>query len=72
MKKYLLIAGIVCIIGCVLSLLFAALNRFGYYHLMDGTADLYASLYQMMIISFVSGIVLAAAGAVCLIIRATK
>ena len=69
MKKLLLIAGVVIIIAGVIALLFSALQRFGYYHLLDGEADLYIRLHWRMIISFVIGIVLAVIGIVCLIIR---
>ena len=69
MKKLLLIAGVVIIIAGVITLLFSALQRFGYYHLLDGEADMYIRLHWRMIISFVIGIVLVAIGAVCLIIR---
>ena len=55
MKKFLLIIGIVIIIAGVIALLFSALQRFGYYHLFDGDADLYIRLHWGMIISFVIG-----------------
>ena len=70
MKKLLLIIGVVIVIAGVIALLFSALQRFGYYHLLDGEADMYIGLHGRMIISFVIGIVLVATGAVCLIIRA--
>ena len=69
MKKLLLIIGVVAIIAGVIALLFSALQRFGYYHLLDGEADMYVAMRWRMIISFVIGIVLVAIGAVCLIIR---
>jgi uncharacterized membrane protein HdeD (DUF308 family) len=69
MKKMLLIAGIIFIIAGVLSLLYAALNLFGYYHVLDGSADLYRNLHRRMITFGLSGIVLAVLGTVCLIIR---
>lgn len=69
MKKLLLIAGVVIIIAGVITLLFSALQRFGYYHLLDGEADMYIKLHWRMIISFVIGIVLVAIGAACLIIH---
>jgi len=69
MKNLLLIFGIMSMIVCVLSLLFAALNLFGYYHVLDGTAELYIRLHQRMIIFLVIGIVLALIGIVCFIIR---
>ena len=69
MKKLLLIIGVVVIIAGVIALLFSALQRYGYYHLLDGDADLYIRLHRGMIVSFVIGIVLVAMGAVCLIVR---
>ena len=68
-KKLLLIAGVVIIIAGVITLLFSALQRFGYYHLLDGEADMYVAMRWRMIISFAIGIVLVAMGAVCLIAR---
>ena len=70
LKKLLLIAGVVIIVAGVIALIFSALQRYGYYHLLDGDADLYLRLHWRMIISFVIGIVLVAIGAVCLIIHA--
>ena len=69
MKKLLLIIGVVIVIAGVIALLFSALQRYGYYHLLDGDADMYIGLHWRMIISLVIGIVLVAMGAVCLIIR---
>ena len=69
MKKLLLITGIVIIIAGVIALLLSALQRFGYYNLLDGDADMYVRLHRRMIVFFVIGIVLAAIGAVCLFIR---
>ncbi len=69
MKKLLLIAGIVSLSVGVLSLLFAVLSGFGYYHVLDGSSELYASLHRRMIVFGVIGLVLAAVGAVCLIVR---
>lgn len=68
MKELLLIVGIISIIACVLSLLYAALNRHGYYHLLDGEGDMYTRLHRRMIVFFVVGIVLAVIGVVCIII----
>ncbi len=69
MKKLLLVIGIICIIVCVLALLFAGLNMYGYYNVMDGSAELYSRLHARMIASFVVGIVLAVVGLLCLIAR---
>lgn len=72
MKKGLQIAGIACIVGGVPALLFAALSLHGYYHVLDGSAELYARLYRRAVIFFAAGAALAAAGAVCLIARRKK
>ena len=72
MKKMLFIAGIILIIAGVLSLLYAALNLFGYYHVLDGSADLYSRMYRRMITFGLSGIVLAVLGIVSLFIRLKK
>ncbi len=69
MNKILLIFGIVLIVACVLSLLFAGLNLYGYYNILDGSPDLYRNMHRKMIIFSVIGIVLAVVGTVCLIIR---
>ena len=69
MKKILLIVGIVSVIICILSLSFAILNRFGYYHILDGTADLFIGLHRKMIIFFLIGIAFALAGIVSFIIH---
>ena len=68
MKILLLIVGIICIVAGVLSLMFAALNRHGYYNLLDGENDIYIRLRRRMIIFFAVGIVLAVIGIVCIII----
>ena len=72
MKQMLLIAGITLIIAGVLFLLFAALNLFGYYHVLDGSAELYSRMHQRTIVFGLIGIVLAVLGAVCFIIRLKK
>ena len=72
MKKMLLIAGITLIIASVLSLLYAALNLFGYYHVLDGSASLYSNLHRRMITFGLIGIVLAVLGAACFILRLKK
>ncbi len=69
MNRVLLIIGIVVVIAGVLSLAFAALNMLGYYRALDGSQELYARLHQRMIIFGITGLVLSAAGAVCIIIR---
>ena len=49
MKKMLLIVGIILVIAFVLSLLYAALNLYVYYHALDGSAELYSSLHQRIL-----------------------
>ncbi len=72
MKHLLLTVGIISLIVCVLLFADSALSRNGYYHLMDGSADLYSSLHRRMIISLVLGIVLAVIGALCMLLRFKK
>ncbi|MBR2742718.1 MAG: hypothetical protein IKD89_03920 [Clostridia bacterium] len=72
MKKALLVVGIIIIIAGVLSLLFAGLNLFGFYNVLDGSSELYARLHQRSIIFAVIGIVLAVIGAVCIRLRKRK
>ena len=69
MKKLLLIIGIIVIIAGVLALLFAALNLFGYFHTLDGSAELYAGLRQRAVVFLAVGLILAAIGIVCIVIR---
>lgn len=69
MKNVLLIVGILIIVACVLSLVFAFLNMQAYYNLRDGSAELYHKLHYRMIFYFIVGIVLAAIGAACIILR---
>ena len=69
MKKYLLILGIAVIAVGVIALLFSALQWYGYYHLLDGDADLYIGLHRRMIIFLVVGIILVMIGVSCIIIR---
>ncbi len=68
MEELLLIVGIISVIVSVLSLLYSALNRHGYYNLLDGEGDIYTRLHRRMIVFFVIGIVLAVIGIVCVII----
>ncbi|MBO4898201.1 MAG: hypothetical protein J5590_07890 [Clostridia bacterium] len=67
MKKLLLILGIVIIVLCVLSLLYAALNMFGYHRVLDGSPQLYQRLHRRMTVFGITGIVLAAVSALCLV-----
>ncbi len=68
MRTMLLCAGTALAIAGVVSLSYALLNMFGYYHVLDGPAGLYGRLHRRMIIFLMAGLVLAAAGAACLII----
>ena len=72
MKKALLIIGIIIIVAGVLSLLFAGLNLFGYYSVLDGSSELYARMHQRSIVFGVVGIALAVVGAVCIRLRKRK
>jgi len=69
LKKLLLISGILIIIIGVISLLFSALQGYGYYHLLDGDADMYIGLHRRMIQFGLIGIILVVIGAACMIIR---
>ena len=69
MKKLLLVIGIVIIIAGVVALLFSALQGYGYYHLLDGDADMYTRLHRRMLLFFAVGIVLVVIGVSCIIIR---
>ena len=68
MKKLLLIAGVAMIIACVLSLLFAGLNLYGYYHALDGSPDFYARLHRRAVVWGGVGIALAALGTALVVI----
>lgn len=61
--------GIVILIAGVIALLFSALQGYGYYHLLDGDADLYIRLHRRMLLFFVIGMILAVIGVSCIIIR---
>ena len=69
MKKALKIISIALIIAGILSLLMAALFRWAYYHLMDGSNEQYARLRYNKTVCLVTGIVLTAVGTACLLIR---
>ena len=69
MRTFLLIVGIILIAAAVLSLLFAALNMFGYRHTLDGSAELYAKMRTRARVFLIVGLVTAALGAACIIIR---
>lgn len=69
MKNLLFVAGIVLILVGVIALIFSVLQGYGYYHLLDGEAELYIRLRRRMIIFFIIGIALAVLGTVCLIVR---
>ena len=72
MKQQLLTIGIITLMACVLFFADSALSRYGYYHLMDGSADLYISLHRRMNVSLVVGIVLAVIGVLCMFLRFKK
>ncbi len=69
MKTVWLVVGIVLIFACVVSFLIAVLNWFGYYHVLDGEAELYAAMHRRAIVFGAIGIVLAAVGTACLVLR---
>ena len=61
--------GIVILIAGVIALVFSALQGYGYYHLLDGEADLYIRLHRRMLLFFVIGMILAVIGVSCITIR---
>ena len=70
MKKLLFIVGFIGLITGALSLLLSVFFRHGYYNVLDGSGDLYASLHQRMIVFFVVGVILAVVGIASMVIRA--
>lgn len=69
MRRGLLIAGVVLLAVGVPALVFAAMNLFGYYHVLDGSPALYAALHSRAVLFFVLGGLLILGGAVCLFFR---
>ena len=69
MKDHLLIIGVIVVAVGVIALLFSALQRYGYYHLLDGDSELYIGLHRRMIIFLVVRIILVMIGVSCIIIR---
>jgi len=69
MRKLLLVVGILCIAVCVAALLLAAFHLIGYTQGMDGSAELYARLHRRMVGFCVLGVIFAAVGTVCLVLR---
>ena len=69
MKKALLILGIILMIACVLSLLYGMFNLYGYYHVMDGSQELYRRLQARMITFQIIGTVFGFISIACLLIR---
>ena len=69
LKNFWLILGALIIILGVAALLFSALQGYGYYHLLDGDADVYIRLRRRMFLFFVIGIILVVIGVLCIVIR---
>ena len=69
MNKVLFILGIVSIIISVIALLYAALQRFAYYHTLDGDSDMYVRMHHHMSVSFIICIIFAIAAVACFVIR---
>ena len=69
MKKLLFIVGFIGLITGALSLLLSAFFRHGYYNVLDGSGDVYASLHQRVIVFFVIGVILAVIGIASMVIR---
>ena len=68
MKKLLLIAGVAFIFACVLSLLYAGLNLYGYYHALDGSSEFYARLHRRAVVWGGVGVVFATLGTALVVI----
>jgi len=68
MPKLLLIVGIAIIVAGAIALLFSALQRYGYYNLLDADAERYIKLRRRMIRFFAIGITLVVIGIACIII----
>ena len=67
MRKVLLILGIIFVIACIITLLFAVLNLHAYYNLRDGSSEHYNRLHKRAVIFFSVSFVLAVIVAVCII-----
>ena len=70
MKKLFLILAIVLLLACVFSLLVAAFSLFGYYHVLDGSPQLYDKLQHRAVRCFILGAVFAVITVVCFVLRA--
>lgn len=68
MKKLFGIIGLIALVSGVLSLLLSLFYRWGYYHLMDGSAHQYTMLRERMLLFLIIGIVLGVAGLICMVI----
>ena len=69
MKTLLLISGVVFCFAGAISLLYAALCRFGYYRTQDGDNALYARLRRRTRLFFPLGLALLCAGVLLLVFR---
>ena len=70
MKVFLLIAGIVILVACAAAMFLAFLKLYVYYNMLDGSPEHYASLRRSSAVFLTVGVILALAGAACLIIYA--
>lgn len=68
MKKVLLIVGVIVIIACIISLLYAMLNFSAFKSLRDGTAEHYERLHRNAVMFAVIGIILFLIGAAFIVI----
>lgn len=69
MKKTLLFLGIITLVIGIFVILWGLLNWFMFYHVLDGSFDLYNRLEMQMIISFAVGAIFTVGGIICLIVR---
>ncbi|MBR6007136.1 MAG: hypothetical protein IK064_05855 [Clostridia bacterium] len=68
MKKMIMIIGVILLIASVVCLLYAVMNRYVFYHVLDASAEKLDMLHHRMVVSLTVGLVLAAAGAACVVI----
>ena len=69
MKKAILIIGVIVIVACIFSLVYALFNMYGYRHVLDGSPALYDRLHRRTIIYFALGAFLALVGTLFIVLR---
>ena len=69
MKKVFLIIGIIVIVACIFSLIYAFLNMYGYRNILDGSPTLYDRLHKKTLIYAAIGVILALFGTLFFVLR---